>query len=141
MFEIEQVCMNKMDLALITNTGWYAKKPNRILNRENFEVWSWINTLLHPFGMGILLFWKLFDLCFMVYQPLSVTDYKVLFTHTHTHTHTDTHTHTQYNLMQTQTRLSRHNKFISAENVIILSVSSDDYSQSSKCRVTVQKIK
>ena len=52
--------------------------------------------------------------------------------------------------METQTRLSRHNKFISAENIItILSVSSDDYlhaslsSQSSKCGVTVriQKIK
>ena len=52
--------------------------------------------------------------------------------------------------METQTRLSRHNKFISTENIItILSVSSDDYlhaslsSQSSKCGVTVriQKIK
>ena len=51
--------------------------------------------------------------------------------------------------METQTRLSRHNKFISAENITILSVSSDDYlhaslsSQSSKCGVTVriQKIK
>ena len=31
-----------------------------------------------------------------------------------------------YNLMETQARLSRHNKFISAENIIaILSVSSD----------------
>ena len=30
--------------------------------------------------------------------------------------------------METQTQLSRHNKFISAENIItILSVSSDDY--------------
>ena len=29
--------------------------------------------------------------------------------------------------METQTRLSCHNKFISAENIIILSVSSDDY--------------
>ena len=29
--------------------------------------------------------------------------------------------------METQTRLSRHYKFISAENIIILSVSSDDY--------------
>ena len=28
--------------------------------------------------------------------------------------------------METQTRLSRHNKFISAENITILSVSSDD---------------
>ena len=49
----------------------------------------------------------------------------------------------EYNLMETQTRLSRHNKFISAENITILSVSSDDYlhvslsSQSSKCGVTV----
>ena len=51
--------------------------------------------------------------------------------------------------MKTQTRLSRHNKFISADNITILSVSSDDYlhaslsSQSSKCGVTVriQKIK
>ena len=51
--------------------------------------------------------------------------------------------------METQTRLSHHNKFISAENITILSVSSDDYlyasrsSQSSKCGVTVriQKIK
>ena len=52
--------------------------------------------------------------------------------------------------MVTQTRLSRHNKFISAENSIaILSVSSDDSlhaslpSQSSECGVTVriQKIK
>ena len=29
--------------------------------------------------------------------------------------------------METQTRLSRHYKFISAENITILSVSSDDY--------------
>ena len=29
--------------------------------------------------------------------------------------------------METQTRLSRHNKLISAENITILSVSSDDY--------------
>ena len=29
--------------------------------------------------------------------------------------------------METQTRLSCHNKFISAENITILSVSSDDY--------------
>ena len=29
--------------------------------------------------------------------------------------------------METQTRLSRHNTFISAENISILSVSSDDY--------------
>ena len=29
--------------------------------------------------------------------------------------------------METQTRLSRHNKFISAENMTILFVSSDDY--------------
>ena len=52
--------------------------------------------------------------------------------------------------MDTQTRLSRHNKFISAENIIgIFSVSSDDtftcslLSQSSECGVTVriQKIK
>ena len=51
--------------------------------------------------------------------------------------------------METQTRLSRHNKFISAENITILSVSSDDNlyaslsSQSRKCGVTVriQKIK
>ena len=51
--------------------------------------------------------------------------------------------------METQSRLSRHNKFISMENITILSVSSDDYlhasleSQSSKCRVTVriQKIR
>ena len=55
-----------------------------------------------------------------------------------------------YNLMETQTRLSRHNKFISAENIIaILSVWSDDslhaslLSQSSECGVSVriQKIK
>ena len=52
--------------------------------------------------------------------------------------------------METQTRLSRHNKFISAENIIaILSVSLDDslhaslLSQSSECGFTVriQKIK
>ena len=52
--------------------------------------------------------------------------------------------------METQTWLSRHNKFISAENIIaILSVSSDDslhvslLLQSSECGVTVriQKIK
>ena len=41
--------------------------------------------------------------------------------------------------MATQSRLSHHNKFISAENITILSVSSDDYLhaslslQSSKC--------
>ena len=29
--------------------------------------------------------------------------------------------------METETRLSRHNTFISAENIIILPVSSDDY--------------
>ena len=29
--------------------------------------------------------------------------------------------------MDTQTRLSRHNKFILAENITVLSVSSDDY--------------
>ena len=29
--------------------------------------------------------------------------------------------------METQTRLNRHDKFISAENITILSVSSDDY--------------
>ena len=29
--------------------------------------------------------------------------------------------------METQTRLSRYNKFISAENITISSVSSDDY--------------
>ena len=46
--------------------------------------------------------------------------------------------------MEIQTRLSRHNKFISAENITILSVSSDDYlhaslsSQSRKCGVTVR---
>ena len=33
--------------------------------------------------------------------------------------------------METHTRLSRHNKFISAENITILSVSSDDYSHAS----------
>ena len=32
-----------------------------------------------------------------------------------------------YNLIETQTRLSRHYKFISAENITILSVSSDDF--------------
>ena len=49
--------------------------------------------------------------------------------------------------METQSRLSRHNKFISAENIIaIFSVSSDDsftsslLSQSSKCGVTVRTI-
>ena len=47
--------------------------------------------------------------------------------------------------METQTRLSRHNKFILAENIIgIFSVSSDDsftcsvLSQSRKCGVTVR---
>ena len=30
--------------------------------------------------------------------------------------------------METQTRLSHHNKFISAENITLLSVSSDDFS-------------
>ena len=29
--------------------------------------------------------------------------------------------------METQTRLSRHNKFISAESITILSISTDDY--------------
>ena len=49
--------------------------------------------------------------------------------------------------METQTRLSHHNKFILAENITILSVSSDDYlhaslsSQSSECGVTEDKIK
>ena len=52
--------------------------------------------------------------------------------------------------METQTRLSHHNKFISAENIIaIFSVSSDDcftcspLSQSSECgdTVRIQKIK
>ena len=52
--------------------------------------------------------------------------------------------------METQTRLSRHNEFISAENIIgIFSVSSDDslhaslLSQSNECGVLVliQKIK
>ena len=33
--------------------------------------------------------------------------------------------------MEAQTRLSRHNKFILAENINILSVSSDDYLQAS----------
>ena len=53
--------------------------------------------------------------------------------HTHTHTHTHSHIYIciyiyiQYNLMETQTRFSRHNKFISVENITaILSVSSDD---------------
>ena len=46
--------------------------------------------------------------------------------------------------MKTQTRISRHNKFISAENITILPASSDDYlhaslsSQRSKCGVTVR---
>ena len=41
--------------------------------------------------------------------------------------------------METQTRLSRHNKFISVENITLLYVSSDDYlhaslsSQGTKC--------
>ena len=51
--------------------------------------------------------------------------------------------------METQTQLSCHNKFISVENITILSVSSGDYlhaslsSQSSKCGLTVciQKIR
>ena len=52
--------------------------------------------------------------------------------------------------METQTRLSRHNKFISAENIIaILSVSSDDSlhaslqskSNESGVSVRIQKIK
>ncbi len=46
--------------------------------------------------------------------------------------------------METQTRLSRHNKFISAENIIaIFAISSDDSLHSSECGVTVriQKIK
>ena len=51
--------------------------------------------------------------------------------------------------METQTPISRHDKFISAENITMLSVSSDDCLhaslslQSSKCGVTVriQKIK
>ena len=34
--------------------------------------------------------------------------------------------------METQTRLSRHNKFISAENITILSVMSDDYLKKKK---------
>ena len=37
--------------------------------------------------------------------------------------------------METQTRLSRHNKFISAENITILLVSSDDYMLLSRRRV------
>ena len=46
--------------------------------------------------------------------------------------------------MEIQTRLSRHNNFMLAENISVLSVSSDDYlhasvsSQSSKCEVTVR---
>ena len=46
--------------------------------------------------------------------------------------------------METQTRLRRHNEFISAENITILSVTSDDYLhaslsfQSSECGVTVR---
>ena len=47
--------------------------------------------------------------------------------------------------METQTRLNRHNKFISAENIVgIFSVSSDDsftrsvLSQSRECGVTVR---
>ena len=46
--------------------------------------------------------------------------------------------------MEAQTQLSRHNKFISVENITILSISPDDYlhaslsSQSSKCGVTVR---
>ena len=51
--------------------------------------------------------------------------------------------------METQTRLSRHNKIISAENITILTVSSDEYlhaslsSQSSKrgVKIRIQKIK
>ena len=51
--------------------------------------------------------------------------------------------------METQTRLSRHDKFISAQNITILSISSDDSlhaslsSKSSNCGVTVriQKMK
>ena len=51
--------------------------------------------------------------------------------------------------METQTRLGRPNEFISAENITILSVSSDDFLhafpsfQSSECGVTVriQKMK
>ena len=40
--------------------------------------------------------------------------------------------------METQTRLSRHNKFISTENIVgIFSVSSDDYS----FRLTLLKVK
>ena len=50
--------------------------------------------------------------------------------------------------MKTQTRLSRHDKFIPAENITMLSDSSDDYlhvslsSQCSKCgfKVRIQKI-
>ena len=48
--------------------------------------------------------------------------------------------------METQTRLSRHNEFISAENIIaIFSVSSDDFtcslmSQSSECgKIRIKK--
>ena len=41
----------------------------------------------------------------------------------------------KYNLMETQTRLSRHNKFISAENIIaIFSVSSDNSLHAPSCR-------
>ena len=46
--------------------------------------------------------------------------------------------------METPTWLSGHNKFISADNIIIISVSSDDYlhgslsSKSSECGVTVR---
>ena len=49
--------------------------------------------------------------------------------------------------METQTQLSRHDKFIPAENITILSVSSDDNLhaslsfQSSKCGVTVRILK
>ena len=35
--------------------------------------------------------------------------------------------------METQTRLCRHNKFISVENITLLSVSSDDYLHASLC--------
>ena len=72
---------------------------------------------------------------------ISIYIYIYIYIYIHTHTH---------NLMETQTRLSRHNKFILAENIIaILSVSSDDslhaflLLQSSECGVSVliQKIK
>ena len=44
--------------------------------------------------------------------------------------------------METQTRLSRHNKFISAENIIaIFSVSSDDSLHALSCRRVFVKIK